>query len=166
MAELLPSERIRPCLLDRLTDNAPQRRKEDREQRVISLRKYREAVLRDLSWLLNSGNRDHSGDFKGFPEVERSVLNFGVPDVCGAVISSVDPADLARRIAKAIEVFEPRVISATLHIVPAKAEEASTANTICFEIKGELWAQPFNEILLIKTSVNLETGNFSFKESQ
>ncbi len=166
MAELLPAERIRPCLLDRLTDNAPQKKKEDREQRVISLRKYREAVLRDLSWLLNTPNKELSGAFDGFEEIERSVLNFGIPDLCGSTVSSVDTSDLARRIARAIEFFEPRVIQSTLRILNAPAAEGSSANTIGFEIKGELWAQPFNEVLLIKTSVDLETGEFEFKESE
>ena len=51
MADLLPSERLQPCLLDRLTDQDPDQRKEGREQRVVSMRKYREAVLRDLGWV-------------------------------------------------------------------------------------------------------------------
>ena len=48
MAELTPSERLQPCLLDRLTDDHPEEVKESRDQRVVSMRRYREAVLRDL----------------------------------------------------------------------------------------------------------------------
>ena len=53
MADLF-GERIQPCLLDRLTDENPEAVKESRNERVISVKRYREGVLRDLIWLLNA----------------------------------------------------------------------------------------------------------------
>ena len=52
-------EKIQPCLLDRLTDEAPESQKESRNERIISIRRYREGVLRDLVWLLNG--KAHTG---------------------------------------------------------------------------------------------------------
>ena len=56
MAELTQQERLQPSLLDRLTDDEPEKKQESREKRVVSLRRLREGVLRDLAWLLNTSN--------------------------------------------------------------------------------------------------------------
>jgi len=36
MAELTPKERLQPSLLDRLTDEEPDRRQESRDKRILS----------------------------------------------------------------------------------------------------------------------------------
>ncbi|HWW69922.1 MAG TPA: type VI secretion system baseplate subunit TssE, partial [Duganella sp.] len=54
MAELTSRDRLQPSLLDRLSDDDSQARLESREQRVLSMRGLRKAVLRDLGWLLNT----------------------------------------------------------------------------------------------------------------
>ncbi len=54
MAEPLPTERLQPALLDRLTDNEPESRVEAREARVLTKSQLRAAVLRDLASLMNS----------------------------------------------------------------------------------------------------------------
>ena len=56
MAELTPKERLQPSLLDRLTDNEPDRRLEGRDLRVLSPQRLRESVRRDLTWLFNAVN--------------------------------------------------------------------------------------------------------------
>ena len=54
MAELPESDRLLPCLLERLIDDHPEVKQESREQSVVSLRRYREGVRRDIDWLLNA----------------------------------------------------------------------------------------------------------------
>jgi len=73
MAELTPLEKLQPCLLDRLTDDEPNISEESRNQRVISVQRYRRGVLRDLEWLFNtSAHLDEEGREKfrlsDFPE--------------------------------------------------------------------------------------------------
>ena len=164
MPELLPSDRLRPCLLDRLTDEAPTRKTEGREQRVMSMRKYREAVLRDLHWLLNCPNREILPEYQEFSEVMHSVLNFGIPDLAGLTVSSLDANGLQHRLTKAILLCEPRILPDTLRITAVTKSEEMNANALAFQIEGELWAQPFHEMLLIKTDIDLETGEFKVKE--
>ena len=50
MAELTTQDKLQPALLDRLTDDEPDAKVEARDKRVISMRRLRECVLRDLSW--------------------------------------------------------------------------------------------------------------------
>ena len=52
--QLLPQDRLQPALLDRLTDDEPDKKVEPREARVLSKRRMRESVLRDLAWLFNA----------------------------------------------------------------------------------------------------------------
>lgn len=162
MAELLPSERLQPCLLDRLTDENPELKKEGREQRVVSLRKYREAVLRDISWLLNAKNIASLQDLSDFPEVSRSVLNYGMPDVAGMTVSGLDPEDIELVLRTAVEAYEPRIVPNTLSVSTISPEGSSQSNILSFEIRADLWAEPMNEVLFVKTYLDLETGDFSF----
>jgi type VI secretion system protein ImpF len=83
MAELLSTDRLQPALLDRLTDDAPQAAVESRDQRVLSMRGLRKAVLRDLGWLLNSTGLGAVQALDGTPLAAQSVLNFGLPDLTG-----------------------------------------------------------------------------------
>src|SRR5688572_24739000 len=54
MSDVLPTEKLQPCLLDRLTDRNPGATQESRTERVMKPTEYRASVLRDLSWLLNT----------------------------------------------------------------------------------------------------------------
>ena len=54
MAELTPMDRLQPCLLDRLTDDEPEVSREGRDKRIVSLQRYKSAVLRDIEMLLNA----------------------------------------------------------------------------------------------------------------
>jgi type VI secretion system protein ImpF len=153
------AERIQPCLLDRLTDDEPENEREGRAARVISPARYRDAVLRDLRWLFNTANRFESAELADFPEVARSVLNYGVRDLCGQLSTSVDVTTLERELTNAIAAFEPRVIPGTLRVRATANSDAQSPSVIQFEINAELWANPVPEHLFIKTEIDLETGH-------
>src|SRR5690349_16293343 len=114
--QLPPQERLQPALLDRLTDDEPDKLAEPREARVLSKRRLRESVLRDLAWLFNATQLEAVDGLSGLPQVRRSVLNFGLPALSGNVASSVDVTDLARAIRDAILTFEPRILPDTLEL--------------------------------------------------
>ena len=56
---------------------------ESPDRRAMSMRRLREAVLRDLGWLLNACGIDDVVDLERYPEVRRSVLNFGLRSLAG-----------------------------------------------------------------------------------
>jgi type VI secretion system protein ImpF len=158
MAELTPTERLQPCLLDRLTDDDPQSAQESRDQRIVSMRRYRSAVLRDLDWLLNTGARSSTEDFSEFGEVARSVLNYGVPDLCGLTSSGLKPQEFERQLLEAVRNFEPRILPGSLSVEAHAGYGQMDHNAISFEIRGDLWAQPTPDPLYVRTEVDLETG--------
>jgi type VI secretion system protein ImpF len=158
MAELTQQERLQPCLLDRLTDDHPEERQESREQRVISLRRLREGVLRDLQWLLNATNLATLEDLSAYPQVAQSVLNYGMPSLAGTLVSSVDVVEFERRIQQVIIDFEPRILRDTLKVRVSVAPDQMSHNAMTFEIAGQLWAQPVPQRLYLKTEIDLELG--------
>ena len=160
MAELTSRERLQPSLLDRLSDDAPGQLHEPREQRVLSMRALRKAVLRDLGWLLNSTALGGMQDLSGYPLAARSVLNFGLPDLSGKTATGLDPLVLARRIQQVIEDFEPRILPGSVQVTPlCRHTEHASPNQVAFEIHGELWGQPLPERLYLKTELDLEAGD-------
>jgi type VI secretion system protein ImpF len=160
MAEQLPpQERLQPALLDRLTDDEPDKTLEPREARVLSKRRMRESVLRDLAWLFNATQLEAVNSLAKAPFVRRSVLNFGLPAMSGKVSSSLDVTDLTRAIREAILTFEPRILPSTLEIKTLiEAGNLDHHNVIGVEIHGQLWAQPVPLEFLVRTDFDLETG--------
>lgn len=159
MAELTPQERLQPALLDRLTNDAPDKKVEPRENRVISSRQLRKAVLRDLAWLFNATRLAPDADLAGLPYVEHSVLNFGLPPLAGEIASTLDVPELERTVKQMILDFEPRIVPRTLQVEALVSElQLDHHNVISIEIRGALWAYPVPLELLLRTDVNLETG--------
>ena len=83
MADSVPKDRLQPALLDRLTDDEPDRALEPRAERLISRQHMRQSVLRDLGWLFNATRAADADDWPGAPLALRSVVNFGLPALAG-----------------------------------------------------------------------------------
>ena len=158
-------DRLQPALLDRLTDLAPQSRDESDDMRVMTKAQIREAVLRDLSWLLNAvsplGEQANARVL-----VAESVLNYGLPPMSGQMASRIDVGLLERTIKQAILRFEPRVMSDSLEVRALDASSVlDTHNVIEFEIRGFMWAQPVPLELLLRTQVDLEAGQVEVRDA-
>jgi type VI secretion system protein ImpF len=162
MPELAVVERLQPCLLDRLTDDDPKNSQESRAQRVISLQRYRQGVLRDLQWLFNaSAHLPQEGEcpfsIEDFPQALRSVINFGVRHLFG--IAAPNMRDLERQLTDALYTFEPRIVRNSL-----KVRSRMEGNVVGLEVEGELWADPLPERLHIRTSLDIESGHCSMAD--
>src|SRR5262245_51448085 len=149
MADQTPIERLQPCLLDRLTDDEPDKRDESRALRVVSHQKYRRGVMRDLEWLFNTSaylsvEGLETFHLKNYPEAMRSVINYGTRQLFGQ--TGLDMDKLQEELGEAIRVFEPRISPRSLIIHTNKER-----NLITFEIDGEMWANPLPEHLHVKT---------------
>ena len=160
MAEqLTPQERLQPALLDRLTDDEPEKKLEPREHRVMSKARMRQAVLRDLAWLFNATKMESGTAMARWPYARRSVINFGLPALSGQTASRIEIQDLERDIRQAILDFEPRILPGSLQIrTLLEGGAVDHHNVIGVEIRGQLWAQPVPLELLVRTEIDLETG--------
>ncbi|MCB1897263.1 MAG: type VI secretion system baseplate subunit TssE [Zoogloeaceae bacterium] len=159
MAETVPQDRLQPALLDRLTDNEPDKKQEPRERRVLTKNQLREAVLRDLTWLLNSVQMSSGEDLSPYPEVQRSVINFGLPSMSGETAASIEIGDIEQAIRNAILCYEPRLLPESLKIeVVEDSSVLDWHNIINIRISAQLWAQPVPLEMLLRTEFDLESG--------
>lgn len=165
MAELSSQEQLFPSLLDRLSDDKPMQKMESRDRRVFSIHKLRDAVLRDLAWLLNTCHLAATEDLSGHPHVAASVLNYGIPDLTGKTVSGLQVVDVQRAIRQAIIDFEPRIIASTLEVRGKVERDAVSSNSLTFEIEGEMWSRPIPERLFLRTELDLETGDVKINEA-
>ena len=154
---LASRERLQPSLLDRLTDLNPEQTRDPPDQQALSMAALRQAVLRDLAWLLNATNLDTTEDLAQTPRVAVSTLNYGIPGFAGLFEQSRRTQALETAIATAIKTFEPRIAPASLRVRARPGGQADGPTALVFEIEGELWAQPVPQQLFLETSIELET---------
>ena len=126
-------DRLQPALLDRLVDDEREKRSEPEERRVMSRAQLRQAVLRDLGWLLNAVQPLGRAAAQAHPALEGCVLNLGLPPLSGQLASRIDAASLERAILQAIRRYEPRILPDTLQVRALEATSVlDTHNVIEF----------------------------------
>jgi len=167
MVEVGARDALQPALLDRLTDHDPTRKVEGRDERVLSRAQLRASVLRDLSWLFNSTNLASTVDLSAHPLAAQSTLNYGLTALAGNAVAGLEFAEVEQILKDAILRFEPRILPQTLTVrgIPAK-DAMGHHNILSLEITGELWAQPYPLELLIKTDMDLESGEIRLVEGR
>ncbi|MEL0587599.1 MAG: type VI secretion system baseplate subunit TssE [Candidatus Thiodiazotropha sp. (ex. Lucinoma kazani)] len=158
-------ELLQPSLFDRLTDDEPGKTRESQDKRAISMRRLRQMVLRDLASLLNTTNLATTEDLAPYPEVERSVLNYGLSELSGHLVSGMDLNRLERMVRQAVQNFEPRILPQTVKVRSIRDTGKESHNRLIFEIEGQLWAVPTPSHMLIKTQINLEEGGVTLSDA-
>ena len=137
---------------------------EPAERRMLSMRRLRECVLRDLGWLFNSLNLDSTQDLSSYPQVAASVLNFGLPSFAGRMTSSIEPAEAAERLRRVIELFEPRL--SNVRVKPRPVAEEESDGTLDFTIDAQLWGYPSPQQLELHTRIDTMTGDITVAEGR
>jgi type VI secretion system protein ImpF len=150
-------DRINPSLLDRLTDEAPGNA--SARGSSVTLSELRRSVLRDLNWLFNTSQLLKPEEAAAWPQVRNSVLNYGLPPLSGMTASGLDVIQLERSLRQAIIDFEPRILPDSISVkVLLERESLDHHNTLSLHIEGLLWAQPVPIELLLRTQLDLESG--------
>ncbi len=123
-----------------------------------SLKNYRDDVLRDLKWLLNTSCHPTRSPVHHYPNVAASTLNFGTRDFVGVSDSSVQPEEIADAVREAIVRFEPRIAPETLSVTLIRDAYRDDFDSFALEITGDLWALPATEPLSLRTSWDVVGG--------
>jgi len=172
MAGNTNKEILQPSLLERLKDDEPDKQTEPYDQSIMSFRRLRASVLRDLNWLLNAiCFETGENELKAYPEVRKSVVNFGIRNFSGLTSGDKSHTVLERALEEAILNFEPRIIPQSLRVHVLAEDELGSPdfktnhydehrypNIVLFKIEGDLWAEPMPEHLYLKTVLDLELG--------
>lgn len=155
-----------PCLLDRLTDDNPGSSKE--VEALLPWTRpnyYRDMVLRDLAWLLNTGLRTEETVRPGLEHLAASGFSFGIPALAGRVVGHDDLGSIRATIKLAIKRFEPRIDPESVEVVIATSSGQSRGNVLVFQISGRLWFKPSPIGFLVRTLMDLDRGDFRIDSS-
>ena len=156
--------KLQPSLLDRITDLHPDKKKESKSQQQLSQQEYKAAVIRDLVWLLNSSSLDTVFDLDAYPAVRHSVLNYGLPDISGHTANSVDTQALEKSLKRVVYEFEPRIVPNSLKLAVHSDPDEMSHNSLQFEIEGVVFEQPMPFQVMLRSRLDLESGDFEISE--
>ena len=127
--------------------------------RSQSLRYYKEALKRDLEWLLNT-RQPPIPELVEYPLAKASVINFGLPDITSLGLSSASDHG---RLRKAIEVclrnFESRLMDVRVTLEGSDM----TDRRLRFHIEGNLMLDPAPEEISFDTVLELSSGEYKVK---
>ncbi len=158
MTSSIVAERLQPSLLDRLTDDNPEKPTESRDARVMDMRQLKQIVLRDLVNLFNTTNLEAVIDLSKTPRARMSVINYGVPDMFGGLANYQKAKELPRALRSVVQTFEPRVIPETLDIRLDERINSKNEIELSLIMSGELWAIPMPVELYMRTALNVAEG--------
>ncbi len=154
-----PEPNVTLSVLDRLIDNDLSLRSDPPVTRAQSMRLLKAALKRDLEWLLNTRRTPESVEDSAL-ELERSLYNYGLPDVAALGVHSInDQKRLLRMLEATVAIFEPRIMGARVTMEPV----AGTARILRFQIQGLLRVDPAPERVTFDTVLELSSAEFEVK---
>jgi len=127
--------------------------------RAQSVRFFREALKRDVEWLLNT-RQPPLPQLAEFPGARASVINFGLPDISSLSLSSAaDQTALRMAISGCLRIYEPRLTD--VHVTLEGSD--LTDRRLRFHIEGNLRLDPAPEEISFDTVLELSSGEYKVK---
>lgn len=154
MARSATETLVTQSVLDRLTqvEDWPATRNQ-------SVRFFRDALKRDLEWLLNT-RKPPLKELAAHTVARDTVINFGLPDITAlGLSSSTDQRSLRTAIEGCLKVFEPR-----LQDVRVTLESSDTTDRrLRFHIEANMKLDPAPEEIAFDTVLELASGEYKVK---
>jgi type VI secretion system protein ImpF len=161
MARVDRNKKLRPSILDRLLDDEPHNQAEHDPGQHQLIKQLRNSVRRDLEALLNT--RYHvTAPPDELPEVERSLLNYGLPDLATLNITDAKKrAEFTASLQKTLVEYEPRFKSVSVSYLDNKDD---TDRTLRFRIDAVIYADPLPQVVVFDSILETVTRTVSVKE--
>jgi type VI secretion system protein ImpF len=128
--------------------------------RSYGIIEYRESVLRDLSYLMNTRSPVRAADYD---KENLTVLDYGIPDFAHySPESSEDQVLIARSIEHSIRMFEPRLRDPSVSVEPRMPDEKKLA----VRIEADLLFNKTTQHLSILTGKQIYSGKWEIYETK
>lgn len=148
---------VRQSVLDRLIDLDPLVGDAAPAGWEASVRALQAAVLRDVEDLLNTRRIAEPAPDR-YPETQRSVYHFGLPDVSSlSGDSEVVRRKLLRQVEECIQLFEPRLTA--VRVSPVEVSDDGPRQ-IRYVIEALLRMEPNPERVAFDTVLEIASGTF------
>lgn len=147
-------------VLDRLLDYDPKSSADPYTTRTQTVRQLRQAVRRDLEWLLNT-RRTPDAAPEAYQYLHKSLYNYGLPDFSSFSMNSPrDKNRMLRELEKSIARYEPRL--AQVKVSPVEITGVNV-RMLRFQIEGLLLMDPTPEHISFDTVLELASGEYQIK---
>lgn len=154
MARASTETLVTQSILDRLTDveDWPSTRSQ-------STRFFRDALKRDLEWLLNT-RQPPIPELASWPAAKASVINYGLPDISALGLSNAaDHRTLRIAIEACLRNYEPRLMDVRVTLQGSD----TTDRRLRFHIEGNMKLDPAPEEIAFDTVLDLSSGEYKVK---
>ena len=153
---------VQPSLLDRLTDERPAQPGDVRLTREESVKLYRQAVQRDISWLFNT-RRSILPVPEQYVQLMQSVHEFGVPDTTGLGMGTPDGLHLMEAmLQEALERFEPRLVNPRVRL---KNADQVAAPQVHFTVEAVLRMDPSPEAVMFDAVLEVARNEYEVRDA-
>lgn len=156
-------KRVLPDLVGKLVDDAAGELSDFSYDYDTSIEKYKKIVLDDLMHLLNTNITVDDYELEEFPNVKNSVLAYGMRSIAGLTINDRNKRVIADEIKFAISRFERRIDPSSINVEVVQDSDAGAGlagHKLKIKISGELLPLQMAEKIMLKTEIDIETGNF------
>jgi len=155
------NKKLRPSILDRLLDDEPHNQAEQDPGQHQLVKQLRNSVRRDLETLLNTRYYVIKPPDE-LVEVDKSLLNYGLPDLATINISDAKKRDEFTAMLQATLIeYEPRFKSVKVSYIDNKDD---TDRTLRFRIDAVIYADPLPQVVVFDSILESVTRTVSVKE--
>jgi type VI secretion system protein ImpF len=156
--------RLQDSVWDRLIDPSPARGEGVGSSELSEMERIKNAVRRDLEWLLNS-RRPPLDIPEGMDALKTSLVMYGLPDFTGITSGDTDERDrLQKALEQAIRDFEPRLADVKVTFDPGDQDRARAA--LHFRVSALLRLDPAPEPIVFDTALDLSNRAFSVRRDR
>ena len=160
MPNLGNETKVVASLLDRLIDDDPTAVCEELPVRLQNHQQLKASVARDLEALLNTRQELFNQNAADFPEVDRSIVTYGLPDFSAFNLRSQrDRQAVHRAVENAISKFEPRLADVRVSLEPLKEHDRN----VRFRVDALLKMDPALTPVSFDTVLRLNTQEYVVK---
>lgn len=114
-------------------------------------------VTLELGGLMNTVNLAAATDLSEHPQVRRSVLNFGFPDMVHRSIDEIGVNDIGDEIAWVLATFEPRLLPGSVRVARDAGVDPDTLK-VRFVVSAELDCKPLKLPVQFLADLERDTG--------
>ncbi len=122
----------------------------------------RREVARDLEALVNTVALGSTEDLSTYEAVQRSVLNYGLPDIVHRSIEEASVAHISSEIVAALVAHEPRLVPGTIQVARDQRVDKVELK-IRFVVSAELMCHPVNVPVEFVADVETDSGAIVLK---
>lgn len=121
-----------------------------------------DAVLRrelaeDLASLLNTTNLGSIEDLTAVPQVQSSILNYGISDLTAITSDSMSAMLMTARLKSYLETYEPRLAPGSISVKPEPFADDAPGR-VRFHVSGDMYSTPVDVSIEFVAEVEVDSG--------